>query len=272
MEGMVHRNRFRFVVFALVGVAVAACSDSPTGPGSSTLDLKALLAEMSTPSIGAATSFATAAAGPMTVAAPSVDPGQCTYTADTGFFVCPTLTSNGLTITRMYRLIDAAGNSQSQLNGQTSAIETKTTVKGTPPPPSQFSRNSSITLDGASDMTLSGIRTGKHTLNGVSVTTMTGSFDLNGTSIPINSTVTQTTTNLVLPNASAGQQWPQSGTMSFDETSNVLSTGLGPATSMHLVMTFNGTSIVTVTITDALGTSTCHFDMANPGVGAGSCS
>jgi hypothetical protein len=82
----------------------------------------------------------------------------------------------------------------------------------------------------------------------------------------------QTTTNLVLPNAKAGQKWPQSGTMTFDETSNLLSTNLGTPTTMHLVMTFNGTSVVTVTITDPLGTSTCHFDMANPGVGSGACS
>jgi hypothetical protein len=260
-------RHLRFVLFAAAAIAAGACSDNPTGPGSNTLDLSALLAEMSPSSVSAATTFATSAVGPMMpVTSSSFDPTQCTYSQATGFFVCPTLTTNGLTITRMYRLIDAAGNSQSLLNGQTSAIETKMTVKGTPTQP-QSSTGGPITIDERSDMTLSGIRTVKHTLNGVSTTTLTGSFDLNGTPVPISTTMDQTTTNLVLPNVTVGQKWPQSGTIAFDETVSPVS----PAIT-HVLMTFNGTSIVTVTITDAFGTSTCHFDMANPGVSGGACS
>lgn len=263
-------HRFRFVLLAAVGLAASACSDNPTAPGSNTLDLKALLAEMSPSSISTATSFATSTAGQMPFGTAAFDPTQCAYTTDTGFFVCPTVTTNGLAITRMYRLIDAAGNSQSQPDAQTSAVETRMTVKGTPT--SQISTGGVLTIDGSSDMTLSGIRTNNHTLNGISTTTMTGSFDLSGTSIPINSTVTETTTNLVLPNAKAGQKWPQSGTITFDETADLLSTGQGTPEATRLVMTFNGTSVVTVTITNPFGTSTCQFDMAKPGVSAGSCS
>lgn len=269
---MLSRPRLRFVLLAVIGVAVAACSESPTGPRSSTADLKSLLAEMSPSSISSATAFAMPRAGQLSVVTPAFDPGQCTYTAASGFFVCPTLTTNGLTITRMYRLIDGAGNGQSTLDAQTSAIETKMTVKGTPTSQSQFSTGGPFTIDGNSDMTLSGIRTDKHTLNGVSTTTLSGSFDVNGASVPINSTVVQTTTNLVLPNAKAGQKWPQSGTIILDETSNFLSTGLDVPETTHVVMTFNGTSEVTVSITDPFGTSTCHFDMSNPGVAGGSCS
>lgn len=264
--------RVRFIALAMIGVAAAACSDSPTGPGSRTLDLSSLLAEMSPSSVSSATAFAMSRAGPLSVVTPAFDPGQCTYTAASGFFVCPTLTTDGLTVTRMYRLIDAAGNSQLALDAQTSAIETKMTVKGTPISPSQFSTGGPMTIDGSSDMTLSGIGTDKHTLNGVSTTTLSGSFDVNGTSVPIRSTVVQTTTNLVLPNAKAGQRWPQSGTMAFDETSNFLSTSLNTPETTHLVMTFNGTSIVTVTITDPFGTSTCHFDMSGAGLRGGGCS
>ena len=262
----------RFVLLAAAGMAAGACSDNPTGPGSSTPDLSALLAEMSPSSISAATTFAMSNAGPMMVVHAPFDPSLCAYSTDTGFFVCPTRTTDGLTITSMYRLIDAAGNTQSQLTNQTSAIETKMTVKGTPSSQSPLSTGGPMTLDESSDMTLSGIHSDTHILDGVSTTTMTGSFDVGGTTVPINTTMAQTTTDLVLPKGSAGQRWPQSGTIAFDETSNLLSVDPNAPETTHLVMTFNGTSVVTVTITDAFGTSTCHFDMANPGVSAGACS
>lgn len=270
---MSSRPHFRSILLtAVAGVAVAACSDNATGPSPQTLDLATLLGEMSPASVSAATTFAMSAAGPMLVVTSPFDPTQCVYSAETGFFVCPTRTLNGVAVTRMYRLIDAAGNSQSKFDAQTAALETKMTVKGTPTSQSQFSTVSNVTIDGRSDMTLSGIRTNVHTLNGLSSTTLTGSFDLNGTAIPINTTMTETTTNLVLPNANAGQKWPQSGTMTFDETSDVVSTITGTPETTRVVIAFNGTSIVTVTITNAFGTSTCHFDMANPGVAAGACS
>lgn len=259
---------------AALGLALAACSDGPTGPatGSNTPDISALLAEMTPSTLGTATAMASPVAGLVALNAPAFDPANCTYTAETGFFVCPTVTRNGMTFTRMYRLIDAAGNSQSQPSAQTSAVETKLTMKGTPTAPAGFSTNGTVSIDGSSDMTLSGIRTDKHTLNGTSTTTMTGSFDLNGTSLPINTTMTETTTNLVLPNTKAGQQWPQSGSITVDETTDAFSDGSNAPETSRLVMTFNGTSIVTVTITDRYGTTTCHFDMANPGLAGGACS
>ena len=270
---MPSRPRFRSIALTVMaGVAVAACTDSPTGPSSQTLDLATLLAEMSPASVSTATNFAMSAGGPMMVVTAPFDPTQCVYSGDTGYFVCPTRTLNGVTVTRMYRLIDAAGNNQSKFDGQTSALETKMTVKGTETSQSQFSTGGPMTLDGSSDMTLSGIRTDKHVLNGLSTMTMTGGFAVSGASIPISTTMRQTTTDLVLPNTKAGEKWPQSGTLTFDETSNLLSTNLSAPETTHVVMSFNGTSVVTVTITDAFGTSTCHFDMANPGLTGSACS
>ena len=106
---MSSRPHFRSILLtAVAGVAVAACSDNATGPSPQTLDLATLLGEMSPASVSAATTFAMSAAGPMLVVTSPFDPTQCVYSAETGFFVCPTRTLNGVAVTRMYRLIDAA--------------------------------------------------------------------------------------------------------------------------------------------------------------------
>jgi hypothetical protein len=262
------------IALVVLGLAIAACSDSSTGPsnGGSAPDLATLLAETAPSSLGSAVTFASPTMGSALSTAPTFDPGSCTYTAQTGFFVCPATTRGGMTYTLMFRLIDAAGNSQSLPTAQTVAIETKTTVKGTSTPPAGARSTGSFTIDGSSDMTLSGIQTDKHTLNGTSVTMMTGSLTTDGITVPLNTSMNEKTTDLVLPNAKAGQKWPQSGTIAIDQTSNTIVLGSTVPETSHMVMTFNGTSVVTVTITSGIGTVTCQFDMANPGASGGACS
>jgi hypothetical protein len=262
--------RPRLLAWAVFGLALAACSDNPTGPSTGTPDLSALLAELSSPTISSATrAILPAGVGEMTI--PAIDPGRCPYSASTGFFVCQDLVVNGITITRIFRLIDAAGNSQSKPDAQTAVLEMVNTVKGTMSAPAGFGSNGTVTLNDSSDMTLSGIRTEQHTLNGFSKDAMVGTFESNGVTLPLNSVITQTTNNVVLPNAKAGQKWPQSGSITIDDTSDI-ETGASSPVTTHVVMTFNGTSVVTITFTDTFGTTTCHFDMANPGVSAGACS
>ena len=262
--------RLGFFPLAVLGLALAACSDNPTGPSAGTPDVSALLAEVSSPTISSATRvILPAGISEMTI--PAVDPGRCPYSASTGFFVCPDVVVNGMTITRIFRLIDPAGNSQSKPDAQTSALELVNTVKGMMSPPAGFASNGTVALNDSSDMTLSGIRTEQHTLNGFSKGSMVGTFESNGVTVPLNSVITQTTNNVVLPNAKAGQKWPQSGSITIDDTSDIAAVGSSPVTT-HVVVTFNGTSIVTVTFTDTFGTTTCHFDMANPGASGAACS
>jgi hypothetical protein len=261
-------RRSRLLFCGAVALAAAACSDNPAGPSTpKTPDLTTLLAEMAPSGLGGATAYASPTLGLVATSTPSIDPDGCAYHSDTGFFVCPTVTRNGLTFTREFRLIDGSGNSQSKADAQTSALELKATVEGTITPPA----SSALGLSGRSDMTLSGIQSDKHTLNGTSTATMTGTVDFEGTAEPVTSTFTQTITNLGLPSAKLGQRWPTSGTIAIDETTDVVTGSAGPQ-SVHLVMQFNGTSIVTVTITEGSVTTTCHFDMAKPGITAGSCS
>jgi hypothetical protein len=245
----------------IAAVAFAACSDSPTSPSSGAPDIAALLSEMSPASLGIALGLASSIGGDLT-RFPTSDPGKCSYSSATGFFVCPTVTSGSLTFTSMYRLIDAAGNSQSKPDGLTSAIETKTTISGTisSTVPGSTETSGSYTIDGVTDHTLSGIRSDTHVLNGGSTMIVQGSIQVGTTTIPIDDKQTETTSNLVLPSAKKGQRWPQSGTITIDEVSNPSDPQL--ADTNHVVITFNGTSVVTLTLSNAFGTFTCHFDLA----------
>jgi hypothetical protein len=267
-EGRVSMSPFRTLLWAAVGIAVAACSDNPTSPAtvSNALDLTALLAEMSPASVNTAVHFGIPMGGMMSIEGPAFDPVRCPFDAQTEFFVCSTVTANGMTFTRMFRLIDAAGSRQSKLDTQTSAIETKRTMKGSPTNPDGEPLAPTFTLDGSSDMTLTGIGTDQHTLNGTSTATMAGTIGVNGITVPSLNSATATTKDLVLRNSKAGQTWPRSGTITFDERYYFTypDGSLTPASS-NVTMAFDGTNVVTVTITDPFGTVTCHFDMANPG-------
>ena len=252
------RGRIGLVIAA---VTFAACSDSPTSPSSGAPDIAALLSEMSPAGLRTALGLATSIGGDLT-RFPTSDPAQCSYSSATGFFVCPTVRLGGLTFTSMYRLIDAAGNSQSKPDAHTSAIETKTMITGTitSPGPGSTGSAGSYTIDGVTDNTLSGIRSDTHVLNGGSTMVVHGSIQVGTTTIPIDAKQTETTSNLVLPNAKKGQRWPQSGTITIDEVSNSSDPLLGDTT--RAVITFNGTSVVTLTLSNSLGTFTCHFDLA----------
>jgi hypothetical protein len=245
-------NLRALTVLTAAAVVIAGCSDSSTGPSSSAVpDVASLLAETSPSSLNNLAAIAAPRLA-STVATAAVDPTKCPYSADTGFFVCAAVTTNGLTFTRMFRLMDAAGNPQSKPDVQTSAFETKTTVDGT---------ITSNHITGASDQTLSGIQSDTHTLNGTSTMSITGQTQIGSVVVPLDETQKETTANLVLPNTKTGQKWPQSGTITIESTSGLSSLADG-ATRMQIV--FNGTSTVTITMTSYFGTTSCQVDLTNP--------
>jgi hypothetical protein len=201
------------------------------------------------------------------------DPQACAYNDATGFFVCPTVTVGSLTLSRMYRFIDAAGNSQSKPDAQTSAFETKTSVSGTVTSTTTQPRASTgtYTINSNSDETLSGLRAQNHTLNGVTTTTIQGTLQSGGTTLPLDEHLRETTSNLVLPNVRKGEKWPLSGTITVEGTSNSFDP-FGPAVTYSTTITFHGTSKVTFTFSGPFGSSSCTVDLAAPpGTGFGGC-
>jgi|ERR1051326_2116871 hypothetical protein len=263
------------ITLALIATAaaVAACSESPTTPSLSVPDVSALLAEMNPSSVTTAVDFAGAPVGGVFNRLAAADPSKCTYSASSGWFVCQPMTVNGLTFATRYRLIDAAGNSQSKPDAQTSALETQTSLSGslTGNAAGSTEPTSSYTINSSSDQTLSGIRSDKHTLNGTSLTTIKGTAQIGTTTLAIDDAVHETTTDLVLPNPKLGQKWPQSGTITIESSSS--NPGDPSLTSdSRAVITFNGTSVVKMTLTSGPDTITWCFDLTSPSPTPASCS
>jgi len=258
---------------AALALAMLACSDSPSSPTPATIpDAATLLAEMSSSSIGAAESFAGSSNLNFVMTATS-DPRTCAYDEATGFFVCPTVTTGSLTVSRMYRFIDAAGHSQSKPDAQTSAFEMKSSVTGTVTETTTDPRasTSKYTINSTSDQILSALRAQNHTLNGVTTTAIQGTLQAGATTLALDEHITETTSDLVLPNANKGQKWPLSGTITIEEKTNDFDSSL-PEATYRTTITFSGTSKVTLTFSGPLGSSSCTVDLAAPpGTGFGGC-
>ena len=242
----------------VAGLALAgACSDS-TGPSDvQPSDLSAVLGELQPSSLAPAV----AAISPVPVpsfTAPA--PSSCSYDGASKSFVCPNVTISGITVSRTFTLLDANGTPQTAFDRtSTAAVRMITALTGT-----ITTATMTATVDQQQDVTLSGLLTGMHTLNGTSATRTTGTFGTGTAALPIDVSMSATITNLVLPRSSTGSQWPQSGTITSTITESGLAMLTSPSTTMTVTVAFNGTSMVTVTTTIGGFTTTSKIDLANP--------
>lgn len=242
-------RHFRVVALVFLSGVVTACgSDSAVAPDHPPADLDAVLSEMVLPSFAGSL----VPGEPAMPDAAALTPSSCSYSAASQSFTCPTVTASGITLTRSFTLLSAAGTPQSQFDpAATAAVRTNSTMAGT-----ITAGGSSITMDGQDELTLSGILTGVHVLNGTSLMHMTGT-DV-GSTVPYTLTIGTTISALVLP-ATPADKWPKSGRILVDLTDSMQ----GTTTNSHLAMTFNGTSKVTVTLTSDGLTFSCTVDLAS---------
>ena len=239
-------------VVALVALAalVSACgSDSSVGPARQATDLGQVLTEMTLPSfVGALAPDLSSMPG---LSAPT--PASCSYSGASQSFVCPPVTASGLTMTRSFVLLNTAGNPQPQFDpATTAAVRTTSATAGT-----IASAGSSLTVDGQQELTLSGLLTGIHVLNGTSVLNMHGTEA--GTTDPLALSMTMTLANLVLP-ASRADKWPKSGSILIDLMDTF---GSLPSLTTHIRITFNGTSKVAVVFSSDGFSTSCTMDLAS---------
>lgn len=252
---MPFRVRSYLSVIALAVVAGACGSDSSVTPPltSQPVTLDQALTELSIPALSAAAeSF-----GGVGAVAPALVPSRCAFEASSQSFVCTPIATNGLTINQSYTLFSASGARQPAFDKATTAsVRANTAVAGT-----VLEGGTALTIDGQQELTLSGLLTGTHTLDGTSTTRITGNVASGSTQIPLTSTITTKITSLVLPATSGdGQKWPTSGTIVVES-----STALGPAAPAvtRLTLTFSGSSTVTVSIVGPGISQTCKVDLAN---------
>ena len=239
---------------ALLIVAAACGSDSsvaPTDTPRATLDQA--LTELTHPALGA-TGGSISGLFP---GAPALGIGRCGYSATSQSFVCPPATTSGVTITQSFALFSATGAAQSVFDpATTAAVKSSTVVAGT-----VDQDGSTLTVDAREDLTLSGLLTGPHTINGTSTAHIFGTLALDEAA-DVDIRITASVANLVLPtNGTPGTQtWPVSGTIVV-ESSAAFSDFT--ATSRQSI-TFNGTSTVTVRITEGGTSQTCQLNLARP--------
>jgi hypothetical protein len=241
-----------------LGTLVGACSsDSSVAPDKQPADLTQVLTEMTLPSLSSVMGSTSRLGGlPASIPAATV-PSNCGYAASSGSFVCPAVSAGGLSFTRSFTLLDASGAAQSQFDPATTAsVRMHTATSGT-----VASVGSTTTIDGTQDLTVSGLTTGVHVLDGTSTMHLTGSLGSGFASgpLPMDMAINMTISKLVLPSAASGSKYPTSGTVTLDETSPLG----GPAQTLHMQMTFSTTGTVVVTITEGSFTSRCTVDLAS---------
>ncbi len=244
----------RFLGIATVALVAACNSDSSVAPTTNTsVDLATAFSELSVPGVSTASSLA----GGVTLPSTNGIPSGCAYAAASQSFVCPAVTTNGVTVTSSYSLFDAAGQPLSQFNATTVAsLRVRSTVAGT-----ITSNGTALTIDAQQDQTLSGLQSATHTLNGTSTMNVSGTGISPTLPGPFSMHSTTTINNLVLPAHGAANSYPLSGTVTVDQAT-AISGGL--SVTSKVVMTFNGTSKVSVAMTvDGHAIPGCTIDLAS---------
>lgn len=235
----------RLAALALA-LSVGACSDS-TGPTPTPVDLATALSEMSLSTYVPDGFGMTGVSGEV-----AFTPSGCAFTAASQSFTCPSFTQDGITLTRSYQLLNDAGVPQAAFDaGTIAAIRTTQTVKG-----SVSIGADALTIDHVETMTLSGLRTGTHVLDGTQQTHFTGTFD----GVTADQTIATSIVGLQLPDRNSGSKYPRAGTITIT-ASDVPAPGEPPYVSTT-VLTFNGTSRVSITFTYGGYTQRCTMDLA----------
>jgi hypothetical protein len=235
----------------LASACVSVDATKPLVP--STLD--AALNDVAHPALDRASAWFSGAG---VVALPIV-PTRCPFESASQFFVCSPLSGRGLTLNQRFTLLDASGGKQSAFDEKTTTgLHLENAVAGT--------STSGTTVNGQQVLDLTGLGTPRHTLNGTSLTLT--SVNNTRTAQPINTELKTTIADLVLPVVAAGAPvaWPLSGTI--DARSRSIG-AQGDTTVFIATMRFDGSSLVTLTVTIAGGIQTCRVNLVfmPPGIG-----
>jgi hypothetical protein len=252
MQMFQFRRRFSAI---LVVAAAVACGGDSTGPTSyPPATLNQALAELSIPALAAGgASFVDLG----TATAPSLDPTTCPYSAAVQSFVCTPISESGITVNQSFTLLSGSGAKQSAFDAaSTNAVRANTTITGT-----LVEQGTSLNVNGQQELTLSGLVSGPHVLNGSSSITVAGTVDDGTATYPVNITVATSIANLVLPANEAGsaQVWPSSGTITVDVNGSI---GPVSVSQARTVIAFSGTSTVTVTVSGGGLSKSCKVDLA----------
>jgi len=184
------------------------------------------------------------------VITPKIIPTRCPFESASQSFVCSPLTARGLTLTQRFTLMDVAGGKQSAFDpAATNALHLENAVAGT------VADGGTISVDGQQILDVTGLDSPRHTLNGTSFTVTTTGDPSTGIMAERRSTIT----DLVFPVVAEGTPpgWPLSGTVDIRSR---ITNRPDPAVFIA-TMRFDGSSVVTLTITVPGGVQTCRVNL-----------
>lgn len=232
----------------LTGAFVIGCqSDSTVGPSNNRpADLNAALKAFNFSAFSALVPGGDIS----TTASPATSSDGCAYTAQSQSFICATVSGTGFTAAQSFTLLDASGAPQSKWGDNIAAIRMKALASGT---------NSGQSFDAQTDLTLSGLITGVHMLDGTATSRTVSGTGSSQTTVNAATTLT----GLVLPNSTDGANaLPKAGTIN----AAVSTTTGGSTQTAQVQMTFNGTSKVAMVVTVNGLTIRCTVDVtaSNP--------
>lgn len=244
--------------------ASLACSSGTAPRSTPTVD--ALLGLMSIPSLAAsAASISTTSTAGYGVRSPAAA-ATCTFESATSSYICPAFTSNGITTSYRFTMLDAAGHPRARFDGSTDGLRLVKTVSGTVRVDSDGEAIVDLVIQRQEEMTLTGIRSGQLVLNGTADGESNGTIGLGAGKSAVSSTEHQVTADIVFPPPSPDTPWPRSGTITNDLTNTTTPSGQQSlTTSYRTTIEFDGTSIVTLTITTSGGNTSCKVDLSKPG-------
>ena len=228
----------------LASACVSADATRPLAPPT----LNAALNDVAHPALDWASAWFSGAG---VVALPIV-PTRCPFDGASQFFVCSPLSGGGLTLNQRFTLLDASGGKQSAFDEKTTTgLHLENAVAGT--------TTFGATIDGQQLLDLTGLGTARHTLNGTSFTL--SSVINSSTGLADNTERKATITDLVLPVVAAGAPvaWPLSGMI---DTRSRSVTAQGDTSVFIATMRFDGSSLITLTVTVPGGIQTCRVNLA----------
>jgi hypothetical protein len=249
----------RLLVVSVAGLLTACNAEPSFGPGSRA-DLPEVINELSIVknSIGMQWSR------PIRPTEPTVIPANCTYVAAVQSFTCPAQTLLGVTVTQSYTLLSARGDHQSAFDiAHTAAVQLHTVLAGR-----SSINGSDLAVDGQEFLTLSGLLTGEHTVDGTSSLHLNGALVAanpmgGGTSTTqIDEFISATVTRLVLqtyPSSIAGSYTlPRTGTIRVEDRTSIAGQ---PQVVSSALFPYDGTDRMVVVITRNGLSHTCEIPL-----------
>jgi hypothetical protein len=259
------RTRFVLATLTLAVVAEACISDTAVAPDKPIDTLDAALSEVAIPALD----YASATFSGAGVITPPIVPSRCQFDGASSTFLCDALTGGGLTLNQHYTLLDAAGSKLSTFDAEkTTGLVVNSAVSGTA---TGYSGGNPVTLtvDAQQELTLSGLGTAQHTINGTSLT-LTPLARADGAEPPVTSTITTWVVDLVIPVVPGERSpWPASGMIELKSTTDLgYVIPLDPSSIVTVAaLEFHGNSTVNLTITTQDGTKSCRVNIMTTTLG-----